>query len=87
MLLITLQLKYVKLHYFLLLQAVKDQYSSNDYKIKQPLPVHFRNDAQIDVGYPHESSGWLIAKTCAGHTVGVYINGNSIKFHLCVPVR
>ena len=41
-----------------------------DYKIKQPLPVLFQDDAQIDINYPHGStSGWLIARTYPGHSV------------------
>ena len=55
------------------MQAVEKQYPSNDYQIKQPLPVLFQDDKEIDIDYPRGSNGWLIAKTCSGHSVCIYI--------------
>ena len=51
------------------MQAVRQQYPAKDYKIMPALPVQFQGDTQVDIDYPQESGGWLIAKKYPGHPV------------------
>ena len=56
------------------MQAVREQYTderftTEQYSVMQPLPVQFRHDAQIDINYPQQIGGWLLAKKYPGRPV------------------
>ena len=56
------------------MQAVREEYTKEKhdaelYNVMKPLPVQFQNDTEIDISYPPQISGWLLAKKYPGHPV------------------
>ena len=75
------------------MQAVKEQYPSEDYKTRKAIPVRSGDNTKIDIVYPHESiSGWQVIQTYPGHPVYIHIKLNHDKYSfyhllLCIHLQ